>query len=245
MLATADADLDSAKTADAMNGFATSAGSKILELHAARQGPGRQYLDRKGPGADLFSTDHVEQALGGTGRAQIDAYQHVKQVSVAAEVAYGKLPPEALGMLRSNGEIDISFVDGPSGDQDLVPNDSNQDGILDGGNLSFDLDQDGRIDPSEETITERELYDATLGNSEAAADSMASLRDAVYDGKHPPGHRRPAAAGRLRQRQSERVREGHGLALRCRRRGDDRVRRGRRRAPGRSPLGPGGNASTI
>ena len=185
VLATADADLSSAKTADAMNGFAQSATGKILAFTPPGKVPGANILIGKGL-EQIFSTDHAEQALGAQAGAQIDAYQQVKQVSVAAQVAYHKLPPEALGMLRSNGEIDISFVDGPSGDQDLVPNDANQDGILDGGNLSFDLDQDGRIDPSEETITERELYDATLGNSEAAADSMASLRDAVYDGNHAP-----------------------------------------------------------
>jgi hypothetical protein len=85
-------------------------------------------------------------------------------------------------MLKPDGEIDISFVHGPHGDQDLVPRDANQDGVPDGGNVTFDLDGDGKP----ETITERDLYDATLGPAEAGADSMANLRDATYDQAHPP-----------------------------------------------------------
>ncbi len=99
---------------------------------------------------------------------------------------YGQLPPETLDMLRSDGTIDASFVDGPNGTEDLVRVDSNLDGKPDGGNISFDLNHDGRIEKNEQTITEQELYDATRGNAETAADSMASIRTTTYDAAHPP-----------------------------------------------------------
>jgi hypothetical protein len=56
--------------------------------------------------------------------------------------------------------MNINFIDGPNNDRDVVR--SSADGTT-GKKLAWDLDQDGRIERSERTITERELYDATLG----------------------------------------------------------------------------------
>jgi uncharacterized protein YukE len=180
VIATAEADLDHAKTADALNGFAESATDKALGF-ALKKVPFAGDIVSHGI-HELFSTDHVEKVLTAQAGADLNAYQHIKQLSVSAQVAYGKLPVEALGMLKPDGEIDISFVHGAHGDQDLIPVDANQDGVPDGGNVKWDLNGDG----TPETITERDLYNATLGPAEAGADSMSNLRDATWDQAHPP-----------------------------------------------------------
>jgi hypothetical protein len=88
----------------------------------------------------------------------LDQHMAARQQSIKKAVKDGVLPPVALQMLRSNGEINISFIDGPKGDKDVVHTNGST-----GPKLKWDLDQDGKIERSERTITERELYDATLG----------------------------------------------------------------------------------
>lgn len=75
----------------------------------------------------------------------------LKRLTVAAYVEHGHLPPEALNTINPNGTID---------DRDVVRTELNG---TRGKKLVWDLDQNGKIDESERTITERELYDATLG----------------------------------------------------------------------------------
>jgi hypothetical protein len=72
----------------------------------------------------------------------------------------GVVPPVATRLYNPNGTLNVDFIDGPKGDNDVVR--SSEDGAS-GKKLAWDLDQDGKIEPAERTITERELYDATLG----------------------------------------------------------------------------------
>ena len=71
--------------------------------------------------------------------------------------------PAAAGGARhavGGRELNISFIDGPNGDGDIVhtPGGSWQ-------KLEWDLDHDGKVSAEEREITERDLYDATLGLS--------------------------------------------------------------------------------
>jgi len=96
-----------------------------------------------------------------TGTKQADFLdQHVaaRQQSIKKAVKDGTLPPVALQMIRSDGTINISFIDGPKGDKDIVHTNGST-----GPKLKWDLNRDGKIERSERTITERELYDTTLG----------------------------------------------------------------------------------
>ena len=72
----------------------------------------------------------------------------------------GKLPPVALHVLHPDGTLNVNFIDGPNNDGDIVH--SGADGTS-GKKLVWDLNQDGKISKAERTITERDLYDATLG----------------------------------------------------------------------------------
>jgi hypothetical protein len=91
-------------------------------------------------------------------KQQADRYQANRQAAIKKAVADGRLPPVTLDMLMPDGEINISFIDGPKGDKDLVHTDGST-----GPALKWDLNQDGKISAAERKITERDLYDATLG----------------------------------------------------------------------------------
>jgi hypothetical protein len=91
-------------------------------------------------------------------KQQSDQYQANRQAAIKKAVKDGRLPPVTLDMLLPDGEIDISFIDGPKGDKDVVHTHGSS-----GPPLKWDLDQNGKISAAERTITERELYDATLG----------------------------------------------------------------------------------
>jgi hypothetical protein len=95
-----------------------------------------------------------ESAAGPTA---VDVMQERRQAFIRDEVRRGLLPPETLRMLQPDGTIEIDFVPGPGGDEDLVLHEDS------GRPLSWDLDGSGRITRDERRITERELYDATLG----------------------------------------------------------------------------------
>ena len=62
--------------------------------------------------------------------------------------------------MHPDGTMNVNFIDGPNNDRDIVR--TSPDGAS-GKKLKWDLDQDGRISADEREITERELYDATLG----------------------------------------------------------------------------------
>ena len=89
-----------------------------------------------------------------------ESFEAMRQEKVERLVRDGTLPPVALRLQDSNGTTNVDFIDGPNGDEDIVR--TSDDGAS-GKKLQWDLDQDGTIEPSERTITERELYDATLG----------------------------------------------------------------------------------
>src|SRR3954470_262580 len=91
-------------------------------------------------------------------KQQSDQYQANRQAAIKKAVKDGRLPPVTLEMLMPDGEINISFIDGPKGDRDVVHTHGSS-----GAPLKWDLNHDGKISADERTITERELYDATLG----------------------------------------------------------------------------------
>jgi hypothetical protein len=104
----------------------------------------------------------VLAGCGGDGadavREQVDADLRARLEAVDRMIAEGKLPPIARNVRNLNGTLNVDFIDGPNGDNDVVRTRGSR-----GKKLVWDLDQNGKIDESERTITERELYDATLG----------------------------------------------------------------------------------
>ena len=93
-------------------------------------------------------------------KEEFDRAAASRREAVDRMVAEGKLPPVARNVLDLDGTLNVNFIDGPMGDRDVVR--TSPDGAS-GKKLVWDLDQNGKIDESERTITERELYDATLG----------------------------------------------------------------------------------
>jgi hypothetical protein len=93
-------------------------------------------------------------------KQQMDSASSSRRAKLEGLVENGKLPQVALRVLHSDGTLNVNFIDGPSYDRDVVHTGS--DGIA-GKKLVWDLDHDGKIEKSERTITERDLYDATLG----------------------------------------------------------------------------------
>jgi hypothetical protein len=184
VLATAEANLDDAQTQDAMNNLAKTAAGKLVGLTPPGKVPGFDIIS--GQALDqIFSTDAVKHALEDQTAAQVEAFGGVKQLSIAAQVQLGQLPPEAMRTIHPDGTLNVNFVDGPNYDQDVIKVDTDGDGTPDR-NLEWDLDHDGEISADEREITERELYDSGLGTAEAAGDGITSLYDVQYEGKHPP-----------------------------------------------------------
>ena len=93
-------------------------------------------------------------------KQQMDSTSAHRRAKVESLVDSGKLPQVALRVLHSDGTLNVNFIDGPSYDRDVVH--TGPDGIS-GKKLVWDLNHDGKISRSERTITERDLYDATLG----------------------------------------------------------------------------------
>jgi hypothetical protein len=104
-----------------------------------------------GCGGDSASEDEAQA------KQVTDHHQARRQAKIKQAVQDGRLPPVTLDMLLPDGEINISFIDGPNGDKDIVHTQGRT-----GPKLKWDLDQDGKISAEEREITERELYDATL-----------------------------------------------------------------------------------
>jgi hypothetical protein len=95
-------------------------------------------------------SDEVKQQFDAQGRARL--------AEIERKVRDGELPPVARVVINPDGTTNINFIDGPNGTEDIVR--SGADGTT-GRKLRWDLDQNGRIDRSERTITEVELYEAT------------------------------------------------------------------------------------
>jgi hypothetical protein len=81
----------------------------------------------------------------------------VQRERIINAVVDGHLPPIALRIYPWNGYVDRNFIDGPRYGRDIVHVRGDR-----GPKLQWDLDGDGRIRRDERTITEEELWIATL-----------------------------------------------------------------------------------
>ena len=93
-------------------------------------------------------------------KATVDSQQEERRAKVQRAVDAGRLPPVALELFRPNGTVNVSFIDGPGGYEDVVRTENSG---RSGPKLKWDLDQDGKISADEREITEQELYEATVG----------------------------------------------------------------------------------
>jgi hypothetical protein len=98
----------------------------------------------------------AEQAKAAT-EAKIES----RRTEIELMVRNGKLPPIAENLIAADGSMNLDFIDGPEYANDVVR--TGPDGTT-GKKLQWDLNQNGRIDRSERTITEQELYAATAVN---------------------------------------------------------------------------------
>jgi len=97
----------------------------------------------------------AEQANAAT-EAKIES----RRTEIELMVRNGKLPPIARELVGADGSMNLDFIDGPEYANDVVRTGP---GGKTGKKLKWDLNQNGRIDRSERTITEQELYAATAG----------------------------------------------------------------------------------
>jgi len=104
--------------------------------------------------------DEENPALSKEVTQQMDARASSDLAKLDSMIEKGTLPPVARRVLDLDGTLNVNFIDGPDGDNDVV---RSKDGGTRGKKLVWDLNRNGKIDRDERTITERELYDATLG----------------------------------------------------------------------------------
>ena len=97
------------------------------------------------------STKEANQKMVADGEA--------RRAAIDKLVKEGALPPVALRLINPDGTMNLDFIETKPGKNDIVR--SGPDGTT-GKKLVWDLNQNGRIDPSERTITENELYKATV-----------------------------------------------------------------------------------
>ena len=102
--------------------------------------------------------DEGNPALSDGAKAETEARIESRRTEIDLMVREGKLPPIARSLITSDGAMNLDFIDGPKYAKDVVR--SGPDGKT-GKKLQWDLNQNGRIDRSERTITEQELYAAT------------------------------------------------------------------------------------
>jgi hypothetical protein len=86
-----------------------------------------------------------------------DNSEQVRREFIINAVTDGHLPPVALRIYPWTGRVDANFIDGPRYGRDIVHVRGDR-----GPKLQWDLDGDGRISRDERTITEEELYVATM-----------------------------------------------------------------------------------
>jgi hypothetical protein len=98
-------------------------------------------------------TPAAEQA-----KAQTEARTESRRTQIDLMVRNGRLPPIARELIGADGAMDLDFIDGPEYADDVVRTGP---GGMTGKKLQWDLNQNGRIDREERTITEQELYAAT------------------------------------------------------------------------------------
>jgi hypothetical protein len=86
-----------------------------------------------------------------------DNSEEVRREYIINAVTDGHLPPVALRIYPWSGRVDPNFIDGPNYGKDIVHVRG-----AEGPKLQWDLDGDGKIARDERTITEQELYVATM-----------------------------------------------------------------------------------
>jgi hypothetical protein len=96
---------------------------------------------------------------GGDDEPPSDNSAMVRRENIINAVVDGHLPPVALMVYPWTQDVEINFIEGPNGDEDIVR--TRRFGSR-GPKLHWDLDEDGKIERDERTITERDLYEATL-----------------------------------------------------------------------------------
>jgi hypothetical protein len=101
-----------------------------------------------------------EPAPSEQAKAATEARTESRRTEIELMVRNGKLPPIARELVGADGSMNLDFIDGPEYANDVVR--TGPDGKT-GKKLRWDLNQNGRIDRSERTITEQELYAATAG----------------------------------------------------------------------------------
>jgi hypothetical protein len=94
-------------------------------------------------------------------KATTEAKIESRRTEIELMVRNGKLPPIAKNLIAADGSMNLDFIDGPEYANDIVR--TGPDGTT-GKKLQWDLNQNGKIDRSERTITEQELYAATAVN---------------------------------------------------------------------------------
>lgn len=99
-----------------------------------------------------------EEETPAPAKAETEARTESRRTEIDLMVRNGKLPPIARELIGADGAMNLDFIDGPEYANDVVR--TGPDGKT-GKKLQWDLDQNGRIDRSERTITEQELYAAT------------------------------------------------------------------------------------
>jgi hypothetical protein len=103
--------------------------------------------------------DGENSAFAPARQKQMDSYAASRRAKVEKLVKDGALPRQALQVIGVDGTANANFIDGPDFDHDVVHTGA---GGLSGKKLVWDLNQDGKIQKAERTITERDLYEATL-----------------------------------------------------------------------------------
>jgi hypothetical protein len=175
VMATADADMSAAHRADAMNGMAQSAGGKLVGLLPTSRVPGGAFITDKVASAafgEIFPTDHVNDAWDAREGLQADSYGHIKKLITDAQVATGQMPSAVSDIVRADGTIDLSHA------QDVVQ--------VNGHDLQFDLNHDGRITGDEQHITNEQLAHAAASDSGLTYEAANALHSNVYNAHHLP-----------------------------------------------------------
>jgi hypothetical protein len=107
-----------------------------------------------GDDGSAVSSQEVHQKFAEEGKARREAIDKL--------VSERKLPPIARRIINPDGTVNLDFIETQPGKNDVIR--SGPDGTT-GKKLVWDLNQNGKIDPSERTITENELYKATVAGS--------------------------------------------------------------------------------
>jgi hypothetical protein len=127
---------------------------------------GGRELRRVGGGLVVAALIGVLGACGDDGnpavseqvKSEMNARAESRRTEIDLMVREGKLPPIARNLITADGAMNLDFIDGPKYAEDVVRTGP---GGKTGKKLQWDLNQNGRIDRSERTITEQELYRAT------------------------------------------------------------------------------------